>query len=160
MMLCIILSLNSCGLNHSGPYLLVPDVPETKPELSVPVLAPAPETKPYVHKVSWPNESLYLISKWYTGHGNNWNVLAKENPTLDPNHIAVGDLVSIPEVLLTSRTPMPQSFVLGSVRIKKTTPSVSPNTPRPIEPPTLFGPIDSDPKSDEQVDEELFPPIE
>jgi hypothetical protein len=98
----------------------------------------------YSHKVRWPNETLYLIAKWYTGNARNWKAIATANPELDPKKIAIGDRIAIPEDLLITRTPLPFSFGRSLVR-KKVKPPVPPDKISvPAEPPKLFGPIESD----------------
>ncbi len=98
----------------------------------------------YSHKVRWPNETLYLIAKWYTGNERNWKAIATANPELDPRKMAIGDRIAIPEDLLITRTPLPASFGRSLFR-KKVKPAVSPDKkPMPAEPPKLFGPIESD----------------
>ena len=98
----------------------------------------------YSHKVRWPNETLYLIAKWYTGTARNWKAIAKANPELDPKKMAIGVTIAIPEDLLISRKPMPFSFLRPLVR-KKVKPAAPPDKiSMPAEPPKLFGPIDSD----------------
>lgn len=71
-----------------------------------------PEPEPhFVHIVTWPGESLSVISKWYTGRIANWRPIADANPQLDPNRIFIGDTVVIPEELLITRTDMPEEFM-------------------------------------------------
>lgn len=98
----------------------------------------------YSHKVRWPNETLYLIAKWYTGNARNWKAIATANPKLDPKKITIGDRIAIPEELLITRSPLPSSFGRSLVR-KKVKPPVPPDKKSiPAEPPKLFGPIESD----------------
>lgn len=65
----------------------------------------------YVHTVRWHGETLSCIAKWYTGQFRNWKVLAKANPTLDPNRIHKGNQIIIPEAMLKTRSPLPKNFV-------------------------------------------------
>ncbi|MBW2605000.1 MAG: LysM peptidoglycan-binding domain-containing protein [Deltaproteobacteria bacterium] len=134
-------------------------VTPVKPESERTVVAPKPPVL-YLHKVRWPEETYSHIAKWYTGTVNNWRAIAKANPELDPKKIDIGDTISIPEDLMTSRKPMPHSFVRASVR-KKTTPfSSSKKKSTPSESPKLFGPIESKPKKTETDPAKLFGPVE
>lgn len=144
------------------PVEIKPETPVAAPDtpaLDIPVPASL-EPRFYLHKVQWPEETLSHIAKWYTGAINNWKTIAEANPGLDPKYIGVGDTISIPEDLLTSRKPMPRSFVRASVQEK----SVSLSSPRkastPLESPKLFGPIESEPPSTEPDSPELFGPLE
>ena len=75
--------------------------------------APEPEPEPddYIHVVSLEGETLSLIAKWYTGDLGNWTALAEVNPDIDPNRIFIGDEILIPEEMLVTRDPIPQSFL-------------------------------------------------
>jgi hypothetical protein len=64
-----------------------------------------------VHRVKWSGESLSIIAKWYTGEFNNWKTLADFNPKVKPDRIWVGQEILVPEGLLKTREPMPESFV-------------------------------------------------
>jgi LysM repeat protein len=119
-----------------------------------------PEPCFYLHKVCWPEETLSHIAKWYTGTVKNWNAIAKANPELDPKKIDIGDTISIPEELLTSRKPMPHSFVRASVRKNSTPLSSSKKTSTPSESPKLFEPIESEPSTKETDSAKLFGPVE
>ncbi len=134
-MLALILIYILTGCAYQQPSLQpAPEEPppavEIKPEtpISEPVTPvtpkpsdleiPTPEPRFYLHKVRWPEETLSHIAKWYTGTVKNWKTIAKANPGLDPKKIDVGDTISIPEELLTSRKLMPHSFVSASVHKK------------------------------------------
>lgn len=87
----------------------------------------------YEHKVKWTGESLSIIARWYTGSFENWKVLAKINPGMDPNKIQMGEKVRIPEDLMKTRKPMPESFVASlSPEKKKALPATS--EPKPYKP--------------------------
>ncbi|MGA7143483.1 MAG: hypothetical protein WBY47_03180 [Desulfobacterales bacterium] len=138
---------------------------EIKPETPVAVPAPAleiptPEPRFYIHKVRWTEETLSHIAKWYTGAVKNWKAIAKVNPELDPKKIDIGDTISIPEDLLTTRKPMPHSFVRPTVLKKRTSLSSPKKTSKPLELPKLFEPIDSEPPTIKNDSPELFGPIE
>jgi len=172
LVLSFIWILNCCAYQHP-PLQPAPEVPpapvEIKPETPVavpdtPALeipTPAePEPRFYLHKVRWPEETLSHIAKWYTGTVKNWKAIAKANPELDPKKIDTGDTISIPEDLLTSRKPMPLSFMRASVR-KKGIPSSSSNkTSIKSESPKLFRPIESEPSIIETDAAKLFGPVE
>ncbi len=164
--------LHGCAFRHP-PLQSEPEAPPAQVEIkhentiatpATPVLEiPTPETsKPrfYLHKVCWPNESLSLIAKWYTGSVNNWKAIAKSNPTLNPNQIFIGDTISIPEDLLTSRKPMPLSFVPSAVRKKSAPPSSSNQNATQPESPELFGPVEPEQTATKSIHVELFSPIE
>jgi hypothetical protein len=172
LVLSFIWILNCCAYQHS-PLQPAPEVPpaptEVKPE--TPVAAPdtsaleipapaTPEPRFYLHKVRWPEETLSHIAKWYTGSVKNWKAIAKVNPELDPKKIDTGDTISIPEDLLTSRKPMPLSFMHSSVRKKGTPLSSSKKKSTQSEPPKLFGPIESEPSIIETDSAKLFGPVE
>jgi len=76
----------------------------------------------YEHRVKWKGESLSIIAKWYTGNAENWKVLSKINPGMDPNRIQIGERVRIPENLLKNQKPMPESFVASFAREEKKAP--------------------------------------
>ncbi|MFO7555736.1 MAG: LysM peptidoglycan-binding domain-containing protein [Desulfobacterales bacterium] len=142
---------------ETGPETPVaaPDTPTSE----VPVQAPS-GPRFYLHKVLWPGETLSHIATWYTGTITNWKAIAKVNPELDPSKIHVGDTISIPEDLLTSRNPMPHFFVRASIQKE----GVSLSSPRrastPLESPKLFGPLESESSSIEPDSPELFGPLE
>ena len=172
LVLSFIWILNCCAYQHP-PLQPAPEVPpapvEIKPETPVavpdtPALEiPTPaESEPrfYLHKVRWPEETLSHIAKWYTGTVKNWKAIAKANPELDPKKIDTGDTISIPEDLLTSRKPMPLSFMRASVRKKGTPLSSSNKTLIKSEPPKLFGPIETQQSSIKPDAAKLFGPIE
>ena len=76
---------------------------------------PVFEDSPYlVHKVKWPNETLSVIAKWYTGRTENWRTIADANPELDPRRIRLGKEIKIPAELLKTILPMPREFVQGN----------------------------------------------
>ena len=172
LVLSFIWILNCCAYQHP-PLQPAPEVPpapvEIKPETPVGVpdtpaleilTSATSESRFYLHKVRWPEETLSHIAKWYTGTVKNWKAIAKANPELDPKKIDTGDTISIPEDLLTSRKPMPLSFMRASVR-KKGIPSSSSNkTSIKSESPKLFRPIESEPSIIETDAAKLFGPIE
>ena len=107
----------------------------------------------YIHKVIFPDESISIIAKWFTGDLNNWKVLAKCNPKINPNRIFLGDEIRIPRILMTRQEPITHEFVEqaqpGPKRIQARKPSRLQPTlvktepkPQPVEEeePPLFGP--------------------
>ena len=90
----------------------------------------------YRHTVRWPGENLYLISKWYTGSGENWKILARANSEHDPDRILVGETIRVPENIMQTKKPLPQAFIPS--RSQKQAERI-PSEPRE-EPPRLFGP--------------------
>jgi len=87
----------------------------------------------YEHKVKWTGESLSIISKWYTDSSENWKVLAQVNPGIDPNRIQIGEKVRVPEDLMKTQKPMPESFVASFGVEKKKAPPATPE-PKPSQP--------------------------
>jgi hypothetical protein len=147
-----------------GSEPVAPVVPESETAVIAPntsdLKMPTPEPRFFLHKVRWPEETLSHIAKWYTGTIKNWGAIAKINPELDPKKIDIGDTISIPENLLTSRQPMPHSFVQPAVRKKSTPQSSSNETAIQPESPKLFGPIVSKPSKTETDSAKLFGPEE
>jgi len=65
----------------------------------------------FEHRVKWRGESLSLIAKWYTGHFGNWKALARANPGLNPNRIALGNRIYIPPEMMKTKKPLPRKVV-------------------------------------------------
>ena len=65
----------------------------------------------FEHRVKWPGETLSLIAKWYTGSYGNWKTIAQANPGLNPNRIAVGDLINIQPEMMKTKKPLPRKVV-------------------------------------------------
>jgi nucleoid-associated protein YgaU len=108
------------------PVITEPKVaPKPEPKHEPPPPPPAPKVKvpegPYfVHTVKWRGESLSTVAAWYTGTVQNWRTLAEVNPQLaDPNRIAVGVKIRIPEKMLRTREVMPQGFAESYVKPPK-----------------------------------------
>jgi hypothetical protein len=144
------------------PVEIRPETPVLEPMIPVEPKSETETPKPrfFLHEVRWPEETLSHIAKWYTGTVKNWKAIAKTNPELDPKSIGVGDTISIPEDLMTSRKPMPHSFVREPVRKKVISHSSSWKTPTPPESPKLFEPIESEPSTIETDSAKLFGPVE
>lgn len=78
-----------------------------------------PQRHAFVHTVKWTDETIDLISKWYTGDVANADRLAKANPTVNPQNLTVGTVIYIPKKLLKTRDAMTRSFV-DAAKKKKT----------------------------------------
>jgi len=97
--------------------------------------------KYFVHQVKWPNESLSIIAKWYTGSLMNWKLLAAANPEMNPTVIHKGDRIRIPVNILKTRDPMPEGFVDEIIQnLKKEKPAKATVGEQEEEEPALFGP--------------------
>ena len=103
------------GMNPQPAPQPAPEAPAAPPaEIAPPspVLSEEVSAPPvFVHTVALQGETLSAIAKWYTGSANNWRELAAANPDLDPNRIFLGNEIVIPEDLLITRDPLPQSFL-------------------------------------------------
>ena len=100
------------------------------------VQSPQPETPEpnYVHIVRWHGETLSSIAAWYTASWQNWEVLARANPQIDPNRIEIDDRILIPEALLKTRKPMPSDSLpapAGKETVRPTPPRETPMKPAP-----------------------------
>ena len=164
--LSIIWILNCCAYqqppSQPAPVEVSPESPVLEPVTPVEpkTEAETPEPRFYLYKVRWPEETLSHIAKWYTGSLKNWKVIAEANPGLDPKKIKIGDTISIPEELLTSRQPMPHSFVQPAVHKKNAPIASSKKTSTQPESPKLFGPLESKPSTVEKDSSKLFGPVE
>ena len=110
----------------------------------------------YTHAVKLSGESLSIIAKWFTGDLDNWETLAKYNPTINPNRIFLGDKIKIPRHLMIRHDRMTQEFIDKSQpklrqRVspaappektgeEEPQPAVVQPEPEPEEEPFLFGP--------------------
>jgi hypothetical protein len=103
--------------NHivAGTSILIPVKLAKKRNLPTEAFANKHRPDYFKHKVQWPGETLSLIAKWYTGRYGNWRALAKENPGLNPNRIAVGNIINIPTEMLKSKEPLPRKVVAKSL---------------------------------------------
>jgi hypothetical protein len=91
--------------------------------------------------VKWPNESLSIIAKWYTGSLMNWKALAKANPDIKPTVVHKGDRIRIPVNMLKTRDPMPEAFVEELIQnLKKKSSVQGAQEEKQEEEPALFGP--------------------
>ena len=92
----------------------------------------------YIHTVRWPGETLSIISNWYTGKGENWKLLAKANPELDPHRIRMGEKIRIPEKIMERKTPLPKEFLPSRSLLLQE--QAVPKAESEEETPELFGP--------------------
>ena len=108
-----------------GPVQPVITEPDVAPTPHPPPSPPSPrvtlpEGQYFVRTVKWHGESLSTIAAWYTGTTRNWRLLAEVNPQLaDPNRIALGDRIRIPQKMLRTREAMPQGFAESYVKPPK-----------------------------------------
>lgn len=143
----------------------VPEKPEpvtVVPESPSAVVSPSPIPAPnfYVHRVRWKGETLFIIAKWYTGSGKNWNALSKANPKLNPNRMIINDNIIISENLIKYRKPMPLSFLSSFIRKKRGQSFESDKPSKENHVTEIFGPVETDLASIESGNVELFGPIE
>jgi len=73
------------------------------------------QTNYFEHRVKWSGETLSLIAKWYTGHYGGWKAIAQANPGLNPNRIAVGDIINIPPEMMKTKKPLPHKVILKTL---------------------------------------------
>lgn len=64
----------------------------------------------FKHVTKWPSENLVCVAQWYTGDPENSKILARANPKLDPEKLAVGTTVLIPDNLINNRRDLPKEF--------------------------------------------------
>lgn len=57
-----------------------------------------------VHYVTFPGETLSVISRWYTGDKNNVGKLARVNNLKHPDKLVLGDTIIVPSYLLKNKT--------------------------------------------------------
>jgi len=69
----------------------------------------------FEHRVKWSGETLSLIAKWYTGRYGSWKAIAQANPGLNPNRIAVGDIIHIPPEMMKTKKPLPRKVVFKTL---------------------------------------------
>jgi len=74
----------------------------------------AQDGKHFVHLTQWPSETLPCVAKWYTGNTANWQILAQVNPGIDPQHVAVGTSILIPDDMMIIRTDLPKDFAIAN----------------------------------------------
>jgi len=127
----VVLALGALVFINSGCNLFSMKKKEWKPT--------APQKTHFVHTVKYSGETLSIISKWYTGDVNNWEILANANPHIDYNKMVAGNNIFIPENLLNNRKPLTKEFVDSFYQKKKPT-SKTETPPEKEEEFDLFGP--------------------
>jgi hypothetical protein len=131
-------SQEQASLAHKGAGVTQPAQPSQD---QVKPMTKEESEKYFVHQVKWPNESLSIIAKWYTGSLMNWKFLARANPEMNPTVIHKDDRVRIPVNMLKTRDPMPEAFVEDLVQnLKKEKPAKGSEGGQKEEEPALFGP--------------------
>lgn len=119
-----------------------------------------PTTNPLVHIVKWKRETLFSISRWYTGSGNNWKRLATANPDINAFRIHIGDKIMIPEKLLIQRKPLPPD-ILKPISVRKSaSPIQSPKPPPQNQETLLYGPIENHTPAKTEAGNDLPVPLE
>jgi hypothetical protein len=111
-----------------------------------------PKKTSFIHMVQWPNETLPIIAKWYTGDSNTWQSLADANPVINPKQLSAGNKIFIPKDLLKIRKPMPRKFIAEyyDKLKKKKLPSKSVKVPKKQAPvPSQPAPL---PEEEDQFD--------
>jgi hypothetical protein len=63
------------------------------------------------HRIAHRGETLGLIARWYTGSADNWKRLVDANPGLRVNSLQLGQVVLIPEEIVTRSEPLPASML-------------------------------------------------
>jgi hypothetical protein len=107
----------------------------------------------HYHKVRWLGESLSVIAKWYTGDGENWRVLAKANPRLDPGKIKIGAKIRVPRNLMHTQKPLPRAYVVGSSPKQRSVPPPPPQKrSRATKPKPREAPSSSNQSEEEELD--------
>ena len=62
-----------------------------------------------IHYVSFPGETLAIVSTWYTGDIANSGALSRINELKTPHTLTPGQQIRIPSYLLKKKTPLPKS---------------------------------------------------
>ncbi len=132
---------------------------------------------PFVHKVRWKGETLFQISKWYTGSPYNWKAIAAANPGLDPDRILIDDDIVIPKELLKNRKPLAKEALPSFEKKNKVSPApYRPKSPSKIQtdaktasksakaappnPEPMLEPIPASGFEDEPGEIDLFGPVD
>ena len=70
------------------------------------------------HTVQFPGETLTLISLWYAGSTENWRKIAAQNRAIVPEHLKMGDTISVPTAIAVRTEAMPKRFVQRALAIQ------------------------------------------
>ena len=137
----LLLALGTILIIYNGCISTGTEKTEWKP-------AEAVQKLPFIHIVKFPGETLPIISQWYTGDKNNWEILADANLNIDSDHMASGSRIYIPENLLKTTDPLTEEYI--NAFNKKNKPKVKVVNKKPESKPKPL------PKKDEELD--LFGP--
>jgi hypothetical protein len=75
-------------------------------------LEPYPKNSKYlVYRTQWSYETLPGIAEWFTGDSGNWKALARPNPGLNPNRIAIDNRINIPPEMMKTKKPLPRKVI-------------------------------------------------
>ena len=64
----------------------------------------------YLHEVRWPEESLTVIARWYTGSEEKAPVLFSITPNLRAGNLRKGDVIFVPKELSRRTDPMTRKY--------------------------------------------------
>ena len=95
----------------AGTMILIPAKLIKNKKLPTEAFAAKHRVYYFEHRVKWSGESLSLIAGWYTGRYGNWKAIAQVNPGLNPNRIAVGNIIYIPPEIMKTKKPLPRKVV-------------------------------------------------
>ena len=88
-----------------------------------------PQPRYFEHEIRYEGETLGLIASWYTGSSSNWQEIADHNPGLQVNRMRLGDIVVIPEDLVSRRDPLHRKAVTTYSKKAASEPRSPENTP-------------------------------
>lgn len=77
---------------------------------SVQKQSPPEEPQHYTHVVKWPEETILLLTSWYTDDLDNFDTVLHANPGINPYQLSKGDRVRIPQTVITKTAPMPRGY--------------------------------------------------
>lgn len=134
--------LTGCALHEKifAKEAVIPPAETSAPSGSADIPTTPPKPEPLVHTVRWQGESLWIIAKWYTGDGRNWETIAEANPGLDPRRIDIDDTIQVPDYLLKTRDPLPKSYVASQSQSRPSDSTESEEPAEDNEDLELFGP--------------------
>ncbi len=96
---------NSAVRSSDGSAVGSAEVSAAETDVAPPVRAPL------VHTVTYPGETLSIISDWYLGDVLKWQQLAAANPKINPARIEKGQQIIIPSQDIVRRNPLPESHI-------------------------------------------------
>jgi len=81
------------------------------------VLSSLPTEEGFVlHTVTYPGESLSVVTDWYTGKLFLWKKVAAANPRINPAALEIGQQIRIPIELVTNNKPFERSHIAAVKR--------------------------------------------